>query len=104
MATIEDVLEKLDADRQGALDRLFALMRIKSISTDPAFAGECAKAAEWLAQDLASIGFTASVRPTAGHPMVVAHIKATHRDVPHVRFDAHYDAQPAHPSVQLDVG
>ena len=30
MASIEDVLQKLDADRQGALDRLFALMRIKS--------------------------------------------------------------------------
>jgi len=97
MATIEDVLEKLDADRQGALDRLFALMRIKSISTDPAFAGECAKAAEWLAQDLASIGFTASVRPTAGHPMVVAHMKATQRDVPHVLFYGHYDVQPVDP-------
>ena len=72
MASIENVLEKLDADRQGALDRLFALLRIQSISTDPAFAGECAKAADWLAKDLQSIGFEASVRPTAGHPMVVA--------------------------------
>ncbi|MCC2100696.1 MAG: M20/M25/M40 family metallo-hydrolase, partial [Hyphomicrobiales bacterium] len=97
MASIEDVLEKLDADRQGALDRLFALLRIKSISTDPAYAGECAKAAEWLAQDLTGIGFDASVRPTAGHPMVVAHIKAKQRDVPHVLFYGHYDVQPVDP-------
>ena len=34
MASIEDVLGKLDADRQGALDRLFALLGIKSISTE----------------------------------------------------------------------
>jgi len=97
MATIEDVLEKLDADRQGALDRLFALMRIKSISTDPAFAGECAKAAEWLANELKGIGFEASVRPTAGHPMVIGHIKAAQRDAPHVLFYGHYDVQPVDP-------
>ncbi|HMN72400.1 MAG TPA: M20/M25/M40 family metallo-hydrolase [Rhodoblastus sp.] len=97
MASIETVLEKLDADRQGALDRLFALLAIKSISTDPAFAGECGKAAEWLANDLRSIGFTASVRPTAGHPMVVAHAKAAQRDAPHVLFYGHYDVQPVDP-------
>ncbi|MFV0281289.1 MAG: M20/M25/M40 family metallo-hydrolase [Rhodoblastus sp.] len=97
MATIEQVLEKLDGDRQGALDRLFELMHIKSVSTDPAFAAECAKAADWLARDLSAIGFTASVRKTAGHPMVVAHAKARQRDVPHVLFYGHYDVQPVDP-------
>ena len=97
MATIDTVLAHLDASRQPALDRLFELLRIKSVSTDPAFAADCEVAASWLAAQLASIGFDASVRPTTGHPIVVAHAKAARRDVPHVLFYGHYDVQPADP-------
>ena len=97
MAPIDKVLETLDAGRDAALSRLFELIRIKSISTDPAFAGECVKAADWLAKELTSLGFAASVRPTAGHPMVVAHAKAAQRDAPHVLFYGHYDVQPVDP-------
>jgi hypothetical protein len=45
------VLSHLDADRDAALERLFALLRIKSISADPAFAEDCRVAAEHLAAD-----------------------------------------------------
>lgn len=97
MASIDNVLQKLDANRSEALARLFDLLRIKSISTDPAYKGECAKAADWLAAELASIGFDAGMRPTAGHPMVVAHAKAGRRGVPHLLFYGHYDVQPVDP-------
>ncbi len=97
MPAIDTILAHLDASRQPALDRLFELLRIKSVSTDPAFAEECAAAADWLARQLGSIGFEASVRPTPGRPMVVAHAKARRRDVPHVLFYGHYDVQPADP-------
>ena len=97
MATIDTVLAALDARRQPALDRLFELLRIKSVSTDPAYAGECAKAAEWLRAQLHSLSFEAKIIPTDGHPMVLAHAKATRRDVPHVLFYGHYDVQPADP-------
>ncbi len=70
---IEPVLSKIDENLEPGLARLFDLMRIQSISTDPAYASECRKAAEFLAADLASIGFDASIRDTTGHPMVVAH-------------------------------
>ncbi|HVB90028.1 MAG TPA: M20/M25/M40 family metallo-hydrolase [Beijerinckiaceae bacterium] len=96
-ASIDVVLRKLDDNRQHALDRLFALLAIPSISTDPAYQGECARAAEWLCAELKAIGFDASVRPTAGRPMVVGHAKAARRDVPHVLFYGHYDVQPADP-------
>ena len=97
MAAIDTVLEKIDANRSAALDRLFDLLRIRSVSTDPAYKGECARAAQWLVDELNHIGFAASVRPTEGHPMVVAHAKAVRSDAPHVLFYGHYDVQPADP-------
>ncbi|MDE2578723.1 MAG: M20/M25/M40 family metallo-hydrolase [Hyphomicrobiales bacterium] len=97
MASIDTVLQKIDENRAAALARLFDLIRIKSISTDPAYAEECARAADWLAKELTGLGFTASVRATAGRPMVVGHAKAARRDAPHVLFYGHYDVQPVDP-------
>ncbi len=97
MADITPVLERADANLPKSLDRLFDLVRIKSISTDPAFKAECRKAAEWLVAELNSLGFTASVRGTPGHPMVVAHHDGAKPDAPHVLFYGHYDVQPVDP-------
>ena len=71
--SLDAVLANIDANLGGSLERLKELVRIKSISTDPAYAEECKRAAEWLANDLRNEGFEASARPTAGHPMVVGH-------------------------------
>jgi acetylornithine deacetylase/succinyl-diaminopimelate desuccinylase-like protein len=97
MSQIDKVLDTLDADRQGALDRLFELLRFPSISTDPAHAPDCARAADWLVAQLQGIGFEASSRPTPGHPMVVAKAKAARSDAPHVLIYGHYDVQPVDP-------
>ena len=97
MATIDAVLDRIDMNREAALDRLFALMAIPSISTDKAYAPECGRAAQWLAAQLQELGFEASVRPTAGRPMVVGHAKAARRDAPPVLFSGHYDVQPVDP-------
>jgi hypothetical protein len=35
--TLDPVLARIDADLPVAIDRLFGLLRIPSISTDPAF-------------------------------------------------------------------
>lgn len=90
-------LVSLDQNRDAALKRLFDLLEIKSVSTDPAFQDDCRKCADWLAADLNDIGFDASVRPTPGHPMVVAHAKSSRADAPHVLFYGHYDVQPVDP-------
>ena len=66
MPALAPVLDHLDANLDSSLERLFGLLRIKSISTDPAYAAECRRAAEWLVADLKSIGFEASVRDTPG--------------------------------------
>ena len=94
MSNLESVLAHLDSDQDRALDRLFTLLRIESISTDPAYADACVTAADWLVEDLKSIGFEASRRDTTGHPMVVAHSGG---DGPHMLFYGHYDVQPVDP-------
>ncbi|WP_265516000.1 M20/M25/M40 family metallo-hydrolase [Nitratireductor luteus] len=94
MTDLSPVLDRLDASLDESLERLFTLLRIQSISTDPAYADECRKAAGWLVDDLRSIGFEASVRDTPGHPMVVAHHDG---EGPHVLFYGHYDVQPVDP-------
>src|SRR6476646_6258167 len=95
MSTLDAVLDRIDRDIDQSLDRLFALLRIASVSTDPAFAGQCRAAAEHVATDLKSIGFETSVRPTEGHPVVVG--KANGAAGPRVLFYGHYDVQPVDP-------
>jgi acetylornithine deacetylase/succinyl-diaminopimelate desuccinylase-like protein len=95
-AALTAVLDRIDADLDKSLERLFALLRIKSISADPAFAADCKVAADHLAKDLTSLGFATEVRPTAGHPAVVG--KANGKaGTPHVLFYGHYDVQPVDP-------
>ncbi|MCC7321269.1 MAG: M20/M25/M40 family metallo-hydrolase [Rubellimicrobium sp.] len=91
---LDPVLARIDADLDQALGRLLDLLRIPSISTDPAHAADCARAADWLAADLAGLGFRAAPRPTPGHPMVVGHGGEGGR---HLLFYGHYDVQPVDP-------
>ena len=92
--TLDPVLTRIDANLDAATARLLDLLRIPSISTDPAYKSDCDKAADWLVADLQSIGFAASKRPTPGHPMVVANSGG---DGPHILFYGHYDVQPVDP-------
>ena len=95
MTTLDAVLSRIDQDIDHSVERLFALLRIASVSTDPAFKDQCRAAAEHVAADLKTIGFDASVRPTAGHPVVVG--KSNGVAGPRVLFYGHYDVQPVDP-------
>lgn len=92
---LDPVLNHIDNELDNAVTRLMDLLKIPSISTDPAFKADCDKTAEVLVEDLKSIGFAAEKRPTTGHPMVVAHGGA--QDGPHFLFYGHYDVQPVDP-------
>ncbi len=93
------VLDRVDRDLEASLDRLFALLRIQSVSTDPAYASHCREAAEHVAADLRGIGFETSVRPTDGHPVVVGKTTGSGNanGAPRVLFYGHYDVQPVDP-------
>ena len=95
MSVLDAVLDRIDQDLDRSLGRLFDLLRIRSISTDPAYRDECRQAAEHLAKDLGTLGFDVSVRPTAGHPVVVG--KGGNGPGPRALFYGHYDVQPVDP-------
>ena len=92
--SLDDILSRIDADLPHATERLMDLLRIPSISTDPAYKADCEKAADWLVEDLRSLGVPAEKRVTPGHPMVVGHVEGTG---PHLLFYGHYDVQPVDP-------
>ena len=95
MSQLDAVLAHIEADLNPALERLFELLRVKSISTDPAYASECRACADWHVADLKSIGFEASAHATPGHPIVVGHDRSA--TGPSALFYGHYDVQPVDP-------
>jgi acetylornithine deacetylase/succinyl-diaminopimelate desuccinylase-like protein len=89
------VLDRIDADLDNSLQRLFALLRLQSVSTDPAYAEQCRATATHVANELSALGFAAKVRPTKGHPVVTA--TQAGGAGPRVLFYGHYDVQPVDP-------
>jgi acetylornithine deacetylase/succinyl-diaminopimelate desuccinylase-like protein len=96
---LQRVLQRLARGEDAALERLFKLLSIPSVSTDPAFHESCVEAAEYCAGALREIGFEARVEPTLGKPMVVGHWRRAPSSAtrPHVLFYGHYDVQPPDP-------
>jgi acetylornithine deacetylase/succinyl-diaminopimelate desuccinylase-like protein len=95
MSELDAVLAYIESDLDAALERLFAVLRIRSISTDPHYAKDCRACAEWHVNDLRNIGFSASARDTPGHPIVVGHDRSAQGIS--VLFYGHYDVQPVDP-------
>ncbi|MFG1461805.1 dipeptidase [Xanthobacter sp. DSM 24535] len=92
---LDRVLDRIDAQRDASLGRLSDFLRIESISTDPAFAQECRRAATFAADSLKELGFSAEVHDTTGHPVVVG--KTQTGAARRVLFYGHYDVQPVDP-------
>jgi acetylornithine deacetylase/succinyl-diaminopimelate desuccinylase-like protein len=78
------------------LEDLLTFVRFPSVSTLPERKADVARCAEWLADKLRSLGLTANVHPTKGHPIVVArnqHVAGRRT----VMIYGHYDVQPVDP-------
>jgi len=102
---LQRTLNRLADEEAASLERLFHLLAIPSISTDPTHHDSCLAAAEWCAASLREIGFDARVEPTLGKPMVVGHWRAKEKSDArrHVLFYGHYDVQPADPLEEWDA-
>src|SRR5688500_7684845 len=77
-------------------DELFAFLRIPSVSARSDHTADTARAADWVADSLRTVGLRATVHRTPGHPVVVGEWRGA-RDAPTVLIYGHYDVQPAEP-------
>jgi acetylornithine deacetylase/succinyl-diaminopimelate desuccinylase-like protein len=93
---IENVLQTIDSSRQATVEGLKEFLRIPSVSTKPEHKKDLEQCAQWLAGKLNAMGLRAQVKPTGGHPAVVA--KNEHKPGrPTILFYGHYDVQPPEP-------
>jgi acetylornithine deacetylase/succinyl-diaminopimelate desuccinylase-like protein len=92
---MNSVLQYIQDNQSRFVDELFQYVRFPSVSAQPEHRGDMAACAEWLVNHCRQIGLEAEVRPTAGHPVVVAKTKRTGKP-PYLVY-GHYDVQPAEP-------
>lgn len=75
---------------------LFEMLRIPSLSGDPAHKGDVRKMADWLADHMTSLGLEkVAVMETAGHPVVYGEWMGAGADKPTLLVYGHYDVVPA---------
>lgn len=87
----------LKAHRDDILQDVVEFASIPSISTDPQYKGEVARAARWVAQQLRAAGpLTVEVIQTERHPIVYAEWLGA-PGKPTVLVYGHYDVQPPDP-------
>ncbi|MFO7315267.1 M20/M25/M40 family metallo-hydrolase, partial [Rhodothermus marinus] len=93
----DQALSYVDTHFDRFVEELKALLRIPSISTDPEYATEVRRAADWLGAHLRALGFPAvQLFETAGHPIVYAAYEVDPTR-PTVLVYGHYDVQPPDP-------
>lgn len=92
----QDVLTRIEAEKEGYLEELKDYIRIPSISTDPEYKGDVLRAAEFLLGKMREAGLQAERIDTAGHPLVYGEWLGA-PGKPTVLFYGHYDVQPVDP-------
>lgn len=87
----------VEGNKERLIEELREFLKIKSVSADPAFAGDVAACADFVKDSLLKAGVKhAEVCETAGHPIVYGeHI--IDESLPTVLVYGHYDVQPADP-------
>jgi acetylornithine deacetylase/succinyl-diaminopimelate desuccinylase-like protein len=90
-------LDYIETHQSEFLSEFYQFLKIPSVSTDPANKSDMQKAADWLVNKLAKLGFkNVQAIPTDGHPIVFAE-KIIDPQKPTVLIYGHYDVQPAEP-------
>jgi len=93
-ARMEALDAYLDRNADRFVEELADLLRIPSVSGDPAFKADCRRAAEFVRDRLREAGCDAKLVETAGHPIVLGRTPRG-AGAPTVLVYGHYDVQPA---------
>lgn len=97
MFNMQQVQQYIAAHRDRFLNELLDLLRIPSVSADPAYAADVRRTAEAVAAHLTSIGIDkVEIVPTPGHPIVYGE-KMIDPAKPTIMVYGHYDVQPPDP-------
>ena len=94
---MSEIKNYIEANKERFLDELVELLKIPSVSADPAYTEDVRKTAEAVKQSLIDAGAdSAEICETAGHPIVYGE-KIVDSSKPTVLVYGHYDVQPADP-------
>jgi acetylornithine deacetylase/succinyl-diaminopimelate desuccinylase-like protein len=94
---MENLEKYIQENKQRFLDELFELLRIPSISADPAYSQEMIRTAEFIKSKLEAAGADkVEICETGGYPIVYGE-KIIDPSLPTVLVYGHYDLQPAVP-------
>jgi acetylornithine deacetylase/succinyl-diaminopimelate desuccinylase-like protein len=89
--------EYINSNKERFLQELFELLRIPSVSADPAYKNDVVKTADAVANSLKKAGADkVEICETAGYPIVYAE-KIIDTSKPTILVYGHYDVQPADP-------
>ena len=93
----QDVQTYLDANKDAFFEEFMEILRMPSVSTDPAHREDVARTAEWVASRMRRAGIPdVEVVSTAWHPIVVGKWHVSD-DKPTLLIYGHYDVQPEDP-------
>jgi acetylornithine deacetylase/succinyl-diaminopimelate desuccinylase-like protein len=97
MTTQTDIARQYARDHnERFVNELSEMLRIPSLSGDPAHKGDIQRMAQWLENHLRDLGLqNVAVMPTAGHPVVYGEWMGAGPDKPTVLVYGHYDVVPA---------
>lgn len=94
---MQAVQNYINSNKERFLEELLSLLRIPSISADPAYQSDVLKTADAIAAHLKKIGMDkAEIVSTKGYPVVFAE-KIVDQNLPTVLVYGHYDVQPPDP-------
>ncbi|MGK0314713.1 MAG: acetylornithine deacetylase/succinyl-diaminopimelate desuccinylase-like protein [Saprospiraceae bacterium] len=94
---MQNTQQYISDNKDKFLAELMDLLKIPSVSADPAYAGDVAKTADFVKASLEAAGCDlVEIHKTAGHPIVYAE-RMKDPSLPTVLVYGHYDVQPADP-------
>src|SRR5438105_12012189 len=95
---LEQALQAARDQREQSQAELFELIRIPSVSALSEHAGDCRRAAEWIAGRLSAAGMEVELADVPGegrrHPVIAAEWADAGAQAPTLAIYGHYDVQP----------